>query len=177
MLFTLPRNSFRSRLESRMIFALRFSSSISAFVRVSTGSRTSPRSAASNSAKMASSLARSSSVLIFASGILLLLARNFLVLFKNAIFDILAQLAGNGLRDTAQVFALEERVHGITHEQAVFAIHHAEPADQDLVIQDDVCDPLHFPHERIFLERVDLHVGDCQAVKVDTRFFLFRHCR
>ena len=88
-----------------------------------------------------------------------------LVFFQDAIFHVLAELPGHGNEQAAETIAFGERVHGIAHEHAVFAIHHTETADQDLVIQDDVCEPLDVPHGRPFLERVDLHVGDCQAVK------------
>lgn len=84
---------------------------------------------------------------------------------QNARLDVFAELAGDGVVHVAEGFALEERVVRVAHEEPVFAVNHAEPTQEELVVEDDGGDGLHGAHLRAFLEREYLHVRHGQAVE------------
>ena len=65
-----------------------------------------------------------------------------------------------------------EGVVGITHEKTVGAIHHAEPADCELVVEGHGCQCLHVAERGALLEGEDLDAGHCENVE-SRRVFLF----
>ena len=90
--------------------------------------------------------------------------------------DVLAKLARHRIANGTERFALEERIDGVAHEESVFAIHHAQPADHELVVQHDRRNTLGVSHGRAFLEGVDLYIGNGEAVECGTCLgFFFGH--
>ena len=95
-----------------------------------------------------------------------------MVLLQHAVLDMLTELARNRHNQRAEIFAPVVRVNRVSDVKPVYAFHHAEPADLDLIVQYDSGESLHVTKIRAFLEREHLDIGYCQAVEGGD-FFLF----
>ena len=88
-----------------------------------------------------------------------------LVFLQYAVFYVFTQLACKWRYDGTEIFAFVEGVGWEADEHSVFAVHYAEAADLNLVVQHDCCKSFDVPQARGVLERIYLNVCDCQAVE------------
>lgn len=89
-----------------------------------------------------------------------------LVLLEDAVFDVLAELAGDRVADGLEVFALVEGIQRVAHEEPVDAVHDAQAANDHLVVEHDLCESLQVAHRGTFLEGEHVHLRDAEAVEL-----------
>ena len=73
----------------------------------------------------------------FVHGRNLFLPRDLLVLFQNAVFDVFTEFASHWRRNVPSLFALEERVGGVSYEEDVLSVYDAEAMYLELVVKHD----------------------------------------